>query len=90
MFLHIPDGSVKFKKWKGVKMKNGKERMRIVYLELEKSKFIEMMKHSARDFVEHMRKVKEQYATIKKRKRSCQRMTYLYKWISAKIMHAGP
>ena len=49
-------------------MPDGKERMRIVDLELPKCEFIDVMKKSYTEFAEHIRKVKKQYSSVKEMK----------------------
>ena len=64
----IPANTVKIQEWKRVKCRDGKERMKVVDTELGKSEFITVMKSAHSDFIEHVRKFKEQYSAIKEMK----------------------
>ena len=52
-----------------MKMPDGNERMRIVDLKLPKCEFIDVMKKSYTKFAKHIRKVKEQYSSVKEMKK---------------------
>lgn len=68
MLMTIPSERVKYQQWKRVKTDNGKERMRIIDVEVSKADFIELMKKEFIDFVGHVSRVTDQYASIKKMK----------------------
>ena len=64
----IESNSVRFQEWKRQKMKDGKEKMRVVDTELQKEAFIELMKQTYKDFANHIKKVVEQYKAVKQMK----------------------
>ena len=85
----IPDNEVvKFQQWKRVKLTNGKERQRVVEVNMSKTDFVRMMTETFRAFKAHIERVKEQYGAIKAMKEKLPSGHVLVKWTSAKIILA--
>lgn len=63
-----PGEVVKYQQWKRVKLPNGKDRMRIVDIQLSKTEFITAMKKEFDTFVTHVKRVSEQYKAVKQMK----------------------
>lgn len=57
--------TIRYQEWKRKKMSDGKERMRVVDLELPRGEFIEVMTKTYKDFASHIHKVIEQYKGLK-------------------------
>ena len=66
MLQKIPDGEiVRFQQWKRVKLANGKERQRVVEVNLDKIDFVQLMTETFHSFKGHIDRVKEQYGAVK-------------------------
>lgn len=61
----INASNVRFQEWKRQKMKDEKERMRVVDIELPKTEFVEIMKQQYREFASHIDRVHKQYQAVK-------------------------
>lgn len=59
------NSNVKFQQWRRVKLNNGKERQRVVEVEMSRTDFIEMMITAFEEFAAHVKRVKDQYAAVK-------------------------
>lgn len=57
--------TIRYQEWKRKKMSDGKERMRVVDLELPRREFIEVMKKTYKEFASHIHKVVEQYKGLR-------------------------
>lgn len=65
MLEKIENQKVKFQQWKRVKLQNGKERMRIIDVEIPKESFKYTMLKEFSDFVSHVKRVTAQYKGVK-------------------------
>lgn len=65
---NIQATTIRYQEWRRKKMKDGKQKMRVVDIEVPKGEFKEMMKSTYRDFAEHIHKVIEQYKGVKQMK----------------------
>ncbi len=61
----IQETSVRYQEWKKMKMKDGKQKMRVVDLDLPTEEFKEMMKKTHTEFASHIHKVIQQYKGVK-------------------------
>ena len=62
--------TIRYQEWRRKKMHDGRERMRIVDLELPKTEFINVMKETYNQFEQHIKRVVDQYKAIKAMKES--------------------
>ena len=83
----IKEPTIRYQEWKRKKMADGKERMRIVDLEMTKEEFIQVMKETHNEFKIHVHNVIEQYKGVKlmKEKLPEGHIIFLCRWISVKI-----
>ena len=59
------DDKIEFSEWKRVKCQDGKERMKIVKVEVSKYDFKQTVKDQFEQFIEHVDRVKVQYSAIR-------------------------
>ena len=62
---NITQSKVKFQQWKKVKQPNGKERMRIVDIELPREEFVCALRKEFGQFISHVDRVRKQYRSVK-------------------------
>lgn len=65
MIARVTQEKIKFQQWKRVKLPNGKERMRIVDVELQREEYVQVIKKQFAEFVEHVSRVTQQYRSVK-------------------------
>lgn len=59
-----------FAEWQRVNDEDGKKRMKIVNVEMDKGEFQDLMKHEFEDFLGHVGRVKSQYDALRQLKAS--------------------
>ncbi|WAQ99020.1 hypothetical protein MAR_023393 [Mya arenaria] len=68
MLQNINCTTIKYQEWKRKKMSEGKERMRVVDIELPKGEFINVMISTYNEFAKHISRVIDQYKGLKQMK----------------------
>ena len=61
----ISDDKIEFSEWKRVRCQDGKERMKIVKVEVSKDVFKQTVKQQFEQFIDHVDRVKVQYSAIR-------------------------
>ena len=76
LLTKLTQEKIKFQQWKRVKLQNGKERMRIVDVEVTKEEFVKTMKKEFEEFVAHVDRVTKQYKSVRLMKENLPKITY--------------